>query len=195
MDKPVTYQGFTDRARRASNKAQEIARRFNQAEIEPAHLLLGLLEDRGSFAALVLNDCGVDLERAISDVDAHCPHGSAAVNKKRRRFSKSAKQVIEFGLMEAKGLQQGCVGTEHLLLGCLLLGPETPSPACMRLGVTVEKVKEAIAQRYSRGDNARFEVADSRRAPSKWLDLVSGAIALFGLAALGYGLIAFVLGR
>ena len=195
MDKPVTYQGFTDRARRASNKAREIARRFNRAEIEPEHLLLGLLEDRGSFAALLLNDCGVDLQHATLDVEALCQRGAAAVVKKRPWFSKSAKQIIELTLLEAKSLRQGCIGTEHLLLGCLLLGPETSSPVCMRLGVTVENVKEAIAQRYLREDDARFEVTESRRAPSKWLEVVTGTIALLGLAALVYGIIALVLGR
>lgn len=159
MVKPTMYERFTDRARTAMNQTREIAQRFNQATIQPEHVLLGLLEDHGSFAALVFKDCGVDLDRATADVEALCQPGAAAVVKKRRRFSKSAKHAIELALVEARHLQQGCVGTEHLLLGCLLMGPDTLSPVCARLGLTVENVKGAIAQRYgSQGSESGFGV-------------------------------------
>ena len=61
-------QGLSPRARSAIEMAVAEAMRFNSEQIEPEHLLLGLLRDGGNMAVRLLTTAGVDLKQLRSSV-------------------------------------------------------------------------------------------------------------------------------
>jgi ATP-dependent Clp protease ATP-binding subunit ClpC len=59
---------FTPRAKRALQLAADEASVFNQDQIRPEHVFLGLLLEGSGVAALVLKQLGVGIERAREEV-------------------------------------------------------------------------------------------------------------------------------
>jgi DNA-binding transcriptional MerR regulator len=104
---------FSRRARTALGLAEIEAAQLQQAEVNPAHLLLGLLRERESLAAHVLEELGVSLEQSRS----HMINGQ---NVSEKTFiSDAARQIISFATIEAQHLGHDYIGTEHLLLGLI----------------------------------------------------------------------------
>lgn len=62
------FERFTKDARQVVTGAQEEARALRHAHIGTEHLLLGMLRQPGTLSAQVLNDHGIDHERAIATV-------------------------------------------------------------------------------------------------------------------------------
>ena len=78
---------FTPRAKKVIELAVEEARRFNHSYIGTEHILLGLVKEGEGFAAKVLQDMKVDLERVQAEVvrllgDQSKSPGQAATSKK-----------------------------------------------------------------------------------------------------------------
>lgn len=61
------------------------------------------------------------------------------------RFSKQARDTVVRAQEEARGLRHGRVGTEHLLLAVLRLPEEPGAATLVRLGVTPESCRAAVA--------------------------------------------------
>ncbi|MCH6160142.1 Clp protease N-terminal domain-containing protein [Streptomyces marispadix] len=82
------------------------------------------------------------------------------------RFSRSARQVVIGAQEEARSLGHGWVGTEHLLLSALRL-PEQPGVSTLvRLGVSAENCRAAVAGVVggSDGDGLGPEDAEALKA-------------------------------
>jgi hypothetical protein len=60
------------------------------------------------------------------------------------RFSDEARQVVVLAQEEAQSLGHNYVGTEHLLLGLLLLGEGAAADALRTLGLTHEAAREQV---------------------------------------------------
>jgi len=65
---PHDLTQLTERSRQALQFAREEARAFGHPAISAAHLLIGLMRERNSFAAYVLRDLGVTLEQARAEL-------------------------------------------------------------------------------------------------------------------------------
>jgi hypothetical protein len=101
------------RARTALGLAEIEAAQLQQSEVNPAHLLLGLLRERESLAAHVLEELGVSIEQRRSKLT-----NNRNVSRKQN-ISDAARQIISFATIEAQQLGHDYIGTEHLLLGLL----------------------------------------------------------------------------
>jgi ClpA/ClpB-like protein len=108
---------FTDRARQAVADTAGLARQTGHEQIEPGHLLLGLLADPNSLATRTvaaqvpvadLRDRTLTaLGRGDGSPDGHIP------------FSADSRRLLALTLREALRLGHNYVGTEHMLLGLL----------------------------------------------------------------------------
>jgi ATP-dependent Clp protease ATP-binding subunit ClpA len=67
-------------------------------------------EDAEALAAI-----GIDLDEVVRRIDRNL--GGRSVVRRRPRFGRDAKKVLELALREAVALRHGYIGTEHLLLG------------------------------------------------------------------------------
>ncbi|WP_341770879.1 Clp protease N-terminal domain-containing protein [Amycolatopsis arida] len=130
------------RARKAVLAAQEEARAAGNAEIEPAHLVLGLLSEPEALGARALVAQGVDLAAVRSAATAALPPAAGEVPGLVPYTARSRK-VLELTFREALRLGHDYVGTEHVLLA--LLEFENGDGVLAGLGVDKSAAEEHIA--------------------------------------------------
>jgi ATP-dependent Clp protease ATP-binding subunit ClpB len=108
---------FTDKAREAIASAEQIAERRRNAQLEPEHLLLALVEQSDGVVPRILERLGADprevaraLEHAIATLPTlGAPATQLAVSPRLRR-------VLERAQEEMQRLKDEYISTEHLLL-------------------------------------------------------------------------------
>ena len=107
---------FTGRARHVLSLAQETAEVLQHNQIGTEHLLLGLMREEKSIAALVLHDMGVEEEKVIALI-AELTHSTPRSVNTALDLSSETKRVLELAVDEARRMGHHYIGTEHLLLG------------------------------------------------------------------------------
>ncbi len=101
--------------------ASDEAGRLGADEFGPEHLLLAILSEPESTAALVLHFLGVPVGELESELRAAL--GSAgAKGPTSPRPSPDLKEALRMAVREAKQARHEVVGTEHLLLGLVHVG-------------------------------------------------------------------------
>jgi len=115
----MMFERFDEDALKAFLAAQEFARQFKHREMEPTHLLLGLLNEEWFTSAQVILWLGFstsDIRDAVTAVllpgvggarGGHIPLGAAMI------------RTLKLSEKETKRLRDARIGTEHLLLGVL----------------------------------------------------------------------------
>ena len=109
---------FTTRTQDAISSAVRRAARSGHAQVEPVHLLEGLLEDRDGIASALLANLGVDhtaLLSAVSKAISAIPSASGATVA-QPSMSNAGFQVIGAAQDAARERGDEYVSTEHLLL-------------------------------------------------------------------------------
>ena len=139
------FHGFTERARKVLQLAQEEAQRFNHNYIGTEHLLLGLVREGDGVAARVLNNMGVQLPKVRSAVEFIIGRGEGAVIGDIG-LTPRAKKVLELAVDEGRRLNHHYIGTEHLLLGLVREGEGIAAGVLESLGVNLEKVRAQVVQ-------------------------------------------------
>ena len=109
---------YTQKAQEALFQAQQLARDYSHAAIEPVHILLALLQQsEGVVPALVTQIAGSISglrDELVSDLQ-----GRAKVSGSNEAggLSRPAADVLSAAERSAKGMQDDFVSTEHILLG------------------------------------------------------------------------------
>jgi ATP-dependent Clp protease ATP-binding subunit ClpC len=62
------------------------------------------------------------------------------------RFTDAARQVLAFALEEARLLNHGFIGTEHILLGLIHEGEGIAAQALEQLGISLESTRERVEE-------------------------------------------------
>ncbi|NLY77216.1 MAG: ATP-dependent Clp protease ATP-binding subunit [Tissierellia bacterium] len=133
---------FTERAQKAILLAQEEAKRLNHNYVGTEHILLGLIAESEGIAAKVLNQAGVDLEKARNEVVNIIGEGSFEVDI--MGFTPRTKRIFELSFLQARNLGHNYVGTEHILLGLLEENEGVAIAVLRNLGVDIRMVQENI---------------------------------------------------
>ncbi|GAB2701044.1 Clp protease N-terminal domain-containing protein [Nocardia thraciensis] len=118
MDPNAGFARFTLRARQVAVQSQEEARSAGNTEIQPEHLVLGLLADSESLACRAIVAKGVSLEAVRRVATAALPPAAADVPE-LIPYSATARKTLELTFREALRLGHNYIGTEHLLLALL----------------------------------------------------------------------------
>jgi ATP-dependent Clp protease ATP-binding subunit ClpC len=136
----VSFELFTAPAQRAVTLGREEARELGSAEVEPRHILLGLLHEQDGAAARALEASGLLLTRARGHAGATT--GSAPADA-APPFSAATKQMLAGALREASRRGDGRLGAEHLLLAVVA----APDGALMlaELGVDADALRAEVA--------------------------------------------------
>lgn len=113
LDPAAGFNRFTPRARNVVVEAQNRAHAAGNPEIQPAHLLLGLLADPTGLAARLLATQGVEF---ASLADSITLPPAAAELPALIPFDTRARKALELTFRQALRLGHNYVGTEHLLL-------------------------------------------------------------------------------
>jgi hypothetical protein len=147
MDPQQGFSRFTPRARNAVMAAQEEARAAGNAQVLPAHLLLGLLSQPDALAGQAIVAQGVTLDAVRAAAAATLPP-SEGPSPELIPYDGAAKKVLELTFREALRLGHNYVGTEHLLLA--LLEHEDGRGVLAGLGVDKAAVEAFVAAALAR---------------------------------------------
>ncbi len=148
------FARFTPRARNTIIAAMNEAHAAHNAEITPAHLILGLLSDPDALAAKVLEAQGHPAEVVRAAATAALPAPTSEPLPSLIPYDAESVKVLELTARESLRLDHTYIGTEHLLLA--LLESEDETGVLTRLGVLRDQVAEGI----------RTALEDSRRSGS-----------------------------
>ncbi|MEV0413600.1 Clp protease N-terminal domain-containing protein [Streptomyces sp. NPDC050448] len=143
LDAAQGFGRFTDRARNVVVTAQNEARAASHAEIRTEHLVLGLLAEPESLAALALRAQQVSADDVRAAATAALPPASENLPA-LVPFDASAKKALELTFREALRLGHNYVGTEHILLALLEL--ENGEGVFSDLGVDKAAVEATVTE-------------------------------------------------
>ena len=134
---------FTDRVRMVLKMSRDEAVRLRHEQVDTEHLLFAMIRESEGIACAVLQQV-----LQASDLSVLRQRIENAVTPGRKRmpaddlpYTRAAKKVLELALTEARELNHGYVGTEHLLLGLLREGKGIAAEVLSDLGVTLEEAR------------------------------------------------------
>ncbi|MBT9174538.1 MAG: ATP-dependent Clp protease ATP-binding subunit ClpC [candidate division WS2 bacterium] len=140
---------FTERAKKVLSIAQDLSRQWGHSYVEPIHIFLSLLQDRGSVAVIALRDLNVDVDNLLRRLMP--PYNiKPTFSGNYREFSRTSDLVLESARREADYLGSEAIGSEHLLLGILDQGGQL-SAILEEENITYNAVKDKILSLV--GDN------------------------------------------
>jgi len=142
FDPSQGFGRFTLRARDAVVTAQNEARAAGNDQIDPAHLILGLLADPVGLAARAIVELGVGLSDVRNAIVPTLPAPAATVPD-LIPYSAPARKALELTFREALRLGHNYIGTEHMLLALLEL--EDGSGPLAALGIGKAGVEASVA--------------------------------------------------
>jgi len=138
----VPFDRLNARARRALAAAQEAAQTAG-VDIEPEHLLLGVVHERDGLGGKVLKRFRVGTE----ELDRHLGPSTrprAVTAGSTATPTAAVRRVMELAFEQATLMRHRQVGSEHLLLGILSEGTSRAVMALTALGVSLERVRHEI---------------------------------------------------
>ncbi|MCV7545533.1 ATP-dependent chaperone ClpB [Micrococcus luteus] len=143
---------FTTKSQEALSAAAMNASTAGNPQIEPAHLLKALMDQRESVAVAVLKAAGADpdaVSTAASSAIRRLPstQGSTVA---QAQLSRAALQVVQNARTQAEQRSDQFVSTEHLLLG-VAADPGEAGDALRSNGASLEALAAALTQ--VRGDS------------------------------------------
>lgn len=138
------FSRFTPRARHALVLAEKSARGVRNTEIEPLHILLGLIGIPEGLAAKAIEKHGAGPEVLGERIHAALPPGVDAIDEPHIPFSAASRKVVELTVREALRLGHNYVGTEHMLLAILEQGEGPAYEILADVGVTKTAVEEDL---------------------------------------------------
>ncbi|MDO4918251.1 ATP-dependent chaperone ClpB [Kocuria sp.] len=142
---------FTTKSQEALAGAASNAATAGNPNVEPAHLLKALMDQRDGVAVAVLKATGANAD-AVSIKASNLIHempSASGSSTAQPQLSRTALQALQAAENYARELQDEYVSTEHLLYG-LAAGQDKAAQVLKDAGVTVEALAEAIPQ--VRGD-------------------------------------------
>jgi len=154
MENSEQFNKFTKEAKQALIVAQEVAKKTGTSYVGTEHLLIGILSQKNSLGATILQNFGVTLENV--NLVLKTVGRTQAVQRNGKTpggLSGFAKKVIEDAIRNAHESSHMFVGTEHLLLS--LVGQEntaatvilenmkiSPNDISQEIRTTFERMKQ-----------------------------------------------------
>lgn len=142
---------LTDHAQMILARSVREAERLGCEEPCAGHLLLAVPGDEMTFARYLLEEFGIDIERAHHTLEAIYQEG-----KDDPSPADTMEAVVEKARRYVKAQRHPFLGSEHLLLSCLQLAGPVLRLMFARLGVRLgiaEGRAESLIQRYGRGES------------------------------------------
>jgi ATP-dependent Clp protease ATP-binding subunit ClpC len=163
------FERYSESARKAVFFARYEASQCGSPEIEPEHLLLGILREDAQLAQLISRR----VEEAIRERVSKQYEGKKRLTTVDLPLSTASKQALAYAEEQARELKQNHIGPEHMLLGLLCDESSTAARILRERGVTPARLRdEAIHRAAERIVNRPVE---SRPVSSPLRDMVREA--------------------
>jgi len=146
------WQRFSANARRVVFFAQEEAQVFGEGYVSTEHLLLGLCREQDCVGAKVLSALGVSLEEVRDETVKHLPKGDSRPSQDMT-LTPRAKRVIDLAYQHARELNDGFIGSEHLLLALISESEGLAGRVLAKLGIDLSSAtQQTIKVREENGN-------------------------------------------
>lgn len=140
----MSFDKFTDKARKVLVLAQEEARALHQPYVGTEHVLLALLKEKEGLAAQALDHLGVTYEATLTCVQQLIKGDASTDVSGYLSFTPRVKRVLENSLREAMQMGKSYISTEHLLLGIVREGEGTAIDVLRKLGVEGDAIRSSL---------------------------------------------------
>ncbi len=155
MNPSDQFNKFTREAKQALVVAQEVAKKTGTSFVGTEHLLIGILSQKTSLGATVLQNFGVTLENVnlvLKTVGR--TQVSARSAKNPGGLSGFAKKVIEDAIRSAHDFSHVFVGTEHLLYALVTQENTAATVILENMKISPEDIRQELLQTFERMKNA-----------------------------------------
>ncbi|MDQ3974417.1 MAG: hypothetical protein M3276_08825, partial [Actinomycetota bacterium] len=151
----VGFDGYSEQARRVFSHAQDEARTLRHGAIGSGHLLLALMQAKGSAALEALASSGLTETAVRRRVEAAVGRGDHP-SFGRIHFDQQVEKILGLAQREARVSGQDVVAPEHLLLGLLREGHGVGAAVLKELGVDAfalrRRLRDLAGQTPDAGD-------------------------------------------
>src|SRR5438105_3002047 len=140
----MKIEQFTEKARQAISEANELAKQYNNSQIEVEHLLAALLSQEGGVVQQVIQKVGGDLaitQRQVNDDIERLPR---AYGGSEPGISSRLRKLLDAAWKEMNNFHDEYLSVEHMLLAMLDSGDEATQRALKAEGLTHDNVLKAL---------------------------------------------------
>ena len=141
----IRWDKFTVKSQQAMQQAQNRAAELGNAEVQPVHLLLALVEDREGVVPAVLEKIGTPIERLTSElhqIEEKLPRVSGAAAQPG--LSQALTKVLDQAFKEADNFKDEYLSTEHMLLAIARQKNDPAREALAASGATHDAILKAL---------------------------------------------------
>ncbi len=137
------FELFNDKAVSAIMIAQQQASRLRQHYVGTELILVGVIAQGDGLLSPIVKEAGITLQTVQESVEALLKADDQRISGEIP-FTPSAKQLLEQAVKEARQLDQGYVGSEHLLLAITSSEDSVAAKVLQTLGADLVKLRIAI---------------------------------------------------
>jgi len=147
---PMQAYNFTENVRKVLANARNEAVRLHHEYVGTEHLLLAIARTSEGVARVVLDDLDVDRDEVVAQVESTVGRGNAEREVgPDLPYTTRAKKTLELAMAEARALNNGYVGTEHLLLGLIAEEKGIGAQVLRSAGATLERARAQTVARLT----------------------------------------------
>jgi ATP-dependent Clp protease ATP-binding subunit ClpC len=158
----VDLNRFSQNAREVLDVATAVVRRGRSNQLGTEHVLLGLLAQQGGVVHRVFEELGLDLGLAqakTNDAIRRNDLSRSRIAAERVQTTYNARNALRLASEEAEKSASDHIGTEHLLLGLVLVEEGTAAGVLREVGLTEMDLRRALGR--VRGEASLGEDPDS----------------------------------
>ncbi len=151
---------FTEHASMALNRALEVAGELGHTCVGSEHLLLGILDQKSSAGARLLELHGITYNGLLKRVKEYLGTG-VATQLSASSLTPRVRSIIETAAYECAKRGEGNVGTEHLLIGILLMSDCLAVKLLVSDGADTSRIGRDVVKMLNGGDDGNNDNGDS----------------------------------
>jgi hypothetical protein len=135
---------LTSQSRKVVALANEAARSFNHEYVGTEHILLGLIEERSSGIAEVLDTFKIDADKIRAEVEHLVTRGSEPVALQTLPLTPRAKHAIDDAHNKTRLMGETCISPEHLFLGLMNDPAGVACRVLLNLGIKPNDLRKEV---------------------------------------------------
>jgi len=140
------FERYTEKARRVIFFARYEASQFGASQIEPEHILLGIIREDKKLAARFFKQTSSSFNSIRKEIEERATLRDRISTEIDMPLSDGAKRALSFAAEESELLGNRHIGTEHLLLGLLREESSIAAEVLYARGLRLPDVRQDLAR-------------------------------------------------
>ena len=142
----MRFDKYTQKAQAAILEAQTLAEQYNHATLDPEHLLLALMRQKGGVIPSILNRVGVDLPQVEASVEQLLNGKAKATGSSMQvNMSRDTNNILREAEQIAANMKDEYISTEHMLMAMASMTGKARDVLAQH-GVDYNAILQALAQ-------------------------------------------------